>query len=413
MCRTLTLALLLLLGSAPQSAADPARVWLELDAPAQDRVEAGPIGLVEVRGWAGAGELAGHDVVIAIDTSGSTAYASGADVDGDGKVGRSRERERWRSFNPRFLSSDPGDTVLAGELLATQRLVELLDSGRTRVGLVAFAAVAKPVSDVGSEPGEVARALRGLEGSFGSGGTNIADATRVAAELLAAADRADSGPRRASILLLSDGYPTVPEPQARAESESLAAAREAAARGVRIFSFALGPHEIEEGDVFARMATVSGGRLVRVEEPGNVVHELPQIDLADIAEVTIQNETSGRGARATRVFPDGSFDAYVLLVEGENVLRVTATGRRGGRHSEVRRVLFEKRPFQTAAEAERFERRVERLRARTSETEVLREMERLRDRAPGPEERRTLEIDVDPRDADPAGGARDPSPPRR
>jgi len=60
------------------------------------------------------------------------------DVDGDGKVGRrsKRKREAWRNFNPAYLSNDPGDTVLAAELLATRRLVERLGPGRTRIGIV-------------------------------------------------------------------------------------------------------------------------------------------------------------------------------------------------------------------------------------------------------------------------------------
>jgi hypothetical protein len=152
---------------------------------------------------------------------------------------------------------------------------------------------------------------------------------------------------------------------------------------------------------------------VRVTEPGNVVHELSRIDLADLAAVTIENETSGREARATRVFPDGSFDGYVLLVPGENVVRVTATGRQGGRRAEVRRVFFEKRPFRSAEEEQAWEGRLERLRSRTRETELLEEMERARPREGETNPRRGLEIDLEPGDPNGFGDGQDPSSRRR
>ena len=128
---------------SPPARSDPPdeqEVWVEL-VPAQRELRlASPVAYYDLRGWAGAGQPLEHDVMVAIDTSGSTAVASGSDVDGDGRIGRRtrREREKWRDFNPAYLSNDPGDTVLAAEVLATRRPVERMGAGRTRIGIVSF-----------------------------------------------------------------------------------------------------------------------------------------------------------------------------------------------------------------------------------------------------------------------------------
>ena len=79
--------ILLSLLSVPISAeAEP--VWAELDAPRQGQVVREPVGLVEVRGWAGTGQRGSHDVVIVLDRTASTFEPAGVDVDGDGTIGR-------------------------------------------------------------------------------------------------------------------------------------------------------------------------------------------------------------------------------------------------------------------------------------------------------------------------------------
>ena len=84
------------------------------------------IALAELSGRAGLWESAYHDVVLVLDESGSTFAASGADVDGDGKLGRAD------------LSTDPGDSIFAAELVAAEKLTEQFDPDVVRVGLVGF-----------------------------------------------------------------------------------------------------------------------------------------------------------------------------------------------------------------------------------------------------------------------------------
>lgn len=375
---------------APASG-DQQEVWLTLDAPPEGAVRSGTLEWVRVEGRAGAGDRVDYDVAVVIDVSGSTALASGLDVDGDGRVGRARRRrESWRSFNPRHLSSDPGDSVLAAERLATARLVESLARTPTRFAVVAFADAGELVCPLTGDRAATAEALERVGRAFGSGATNLADATRVATRALLAADRTRG--RRPVILILSDGHPTFPGSAEAAAEAAVAAAREARDRGIAIHAFGLGLQEIGPDDVFARVAALTGGRYLRVERPGEIVHDLPRMRLAEPAQVEVANRTTGRGARALRVAADGSFDAYVELAPGQNAIRVVARGERGGLRALERIVRFERREPVDAGEAERFaaERAAfhEALRLRGLEAELTLELQRARARR----QRRELEV---------------------
>lgn len=76
-------------------------------------------------------------------------------------------------------------------------------------------------------------------------------------------------------------------------------------------------------------AARAGGH-VRLDQPGEIVHELSLVNLTEVTDVAITNLTLGEQARATRVFPDGSFDGLVRLQSGENRIRVTTRGDAGG-----------------------------------------------------------------------------------
>lgn len=359
-------------------------VWVDVDSPADGTELESSVAYDEVRGWAGAGQQIEHDVIVVIDASGSTAIASGSDVDGDGKVGEQskRRREAWRNFNPAYLSNDSGDTILAAELLATRRLVERMGPGRTRIGLVSFSSECRIEAPLGSDEARLGHALDALDQGFGSGGTNMARALEVATEALVVA-RPPGQERRQSILILSDGYPTMPE--GRAVDATYEAAAEARALGIRIYSFALGLGPLEDDDVFVELALMSGGGHVRLDQPGEIVHELALVNLTEVGEIAIRNLTLDQDARATRVFPDGSFDALVPLREGENRIRVTARGDAGGEAVEERSVLFRRSP-EDAESAQAFK---EKLRLRTREVELGR---RARQR-PGPRD-----IEITPED---------------
>jgi hypothetical protein len=366
-------------------------VWLEIAEPADGETQAGPVGWREVRGFAGERGTLLHDVMVVVDVSGSTLFASGADVDADGHTGRARRRiDTWRTFNPSHYSSDPDDTVLAAELLSTRRLVERLDPVQTRVGLVAFADGVQLAAPLGSDADALAAGLAVLADHQGSGATNLAAAIDLATRALLAAG---GKWRQKSIVILSDGYPTAPGSPRRAAADALERARAAGEAGLRIHSYALGSEPPGGEDVYARIAAETGGRYQRLASPGEILNELPRIDLSRVAEVAIANATSGEDGRSVRVFPDGSFDGFVRLVPGENLLRVRARGESGGEHRAERRVVFERRAPRDAEEERRFALELEalkrRLEHRALEAELSLEMQQERGADP---QRRELEV---------------------
>ena len=370
-------------------------VWVDLKTPPEDGSRISGLEWIEVAGWAGVGLETAYDIVILVDRSGSTAYASGIDVDGDGRVGRrKRILESWRTFNPRRLSSDLDDTVLAAELMATKRLVALLDPQRARIGIVSFAGHGEVHARLGSDRASIENALDDLDRMFGSGATDLAHATRLGTRVLVAASDGAPGTRRRVLLILSDGYPTAPGSESMAAAEALEAAREAGNAGIGVYTFGLGLGKVREGDVFVKMAEVTGGSHVRLHEPGEILHELPHIDLARVAHIAIENATVGEEARAMRVFPDGSFDGYLRMHPGENRIRVTARSREGEERAVERVVHFDAREPATEDEARRFTREREDLltllRERTLAMELMLEAREKRAEA-----RRQLELELE------------------
>lgn len=360
------------------------RVWLELASPLRDGHSARTAWL-EVKGVAGATHERAYDVVVVLDVSGSTQYASGADVNENGIVGvQARKIERSRVYDRALYCSDPGDTVLDAELLALRRLIERLDPKRTRVGLVAFSDLARQRAPLGSSPQLLGQVLDNLTDGFGAGATDLAHAIRVGTRvLLDASPRV--GPKPASrMLLLSDGEPTKPAPSERAAQEAIAAARDATEAGVQITAFALGPDDPATPDVMAEVAALSDTAPIRLARPGDIVHLLPSVDLASIANVSVMNVTTGEAARALRTRPDGRFDAFVRLSPGANRLRFDAEGL-GGQVASVERIVHFDRSASDSASLARVQ---DALQRRTLELELEREIREAH-------QRRELELRVE------------------
>jgi hypothetical protein len=409
----------LLLGSPASSpAADDDHAWLVVDAPAPRSATVASSWL-EVQGHGGTRRGTGHDVVIALDLSESTLEDTGVDLDGDGPEGSSDpELLAWLENQldddelvRRFRRQDFEDTVLAAELVAAEALVERLDPARFRVGLLVFSDEARVVAPLEAPRETLSSALRSLRRDFhyALGGTNFADAVAGAHGLLRPDPDApvDDG-RLRSIVFLSDGAPTRPVRAGRAERYALDAAQAAGRDGVRLYAFAIGPEAEAALDVMERMAGWTSGRLEQVSRPASIVARLRRLDLADLAEVEVANTTTGQDARALRVFPDGSFDAFVPLAPGRNRLRFEARARDGSEHV-VERMVTYRPPARDASAtpdvAAGPDELVERLRQRTQEMEAWADLERERRR--GPRQRRELEVAPEARPAAPAdeGGA--------
>ncbi|MDH3686041.1 MAG: VWA domain-containing protein [Myxococcales bacterium] len=416
------------------------RAWVRVSDPVSQDTEV-DLPVVAVSGYAGARSRRGQDLVIVVDVSDSTLEWAGVDLDGDGPNGATdpllvdwllRQPDVSERLVERVQEEDFDDSVLMAELAAAYELIDRVDPRLFRVGLVAFSGHAWLVTPLGATRSELIDGLDHLRWNFfyGSGGTDFVDAVRVSAAALdppvppddlgaarteaPAAEGEDEVLADRAILFLSDGAPTGVAGRSKAEESALAAAREAADRGIRVFTYAIGPQAIQALDVYRGMAELSGGRFEKIERPADAVPALRSVDLTDVAELSVENLTTGGAARAVRLFPDGSFDGMVELSEGANRLRFTALAHNGSQDVAERRVLYAAPENLTAAERLEHDKRiglmVEELKGRTQETEFMAEMAKRR-----PPQRRELDVRVDAAEAaaepDPAAPAVGSGPP--
>lgn len=417
------------------------RAWVRVSDPVSQDTEV-DLPVVSVSGYAGARSRRGQDLVIVVDVSDSTLESAGVDLDGDGPDGATdpllvdwllRQPDVSERLVERVQEEDFDDSVLMVELAAAYELIDRVDPRLFRVGLVAFSGHAWLVTPLGSTRSELIDGLDHLRWNFfyGSGGTDFVDAVRVAAAALdppVPPDDVRVAPTEAppgdepeteeladrAILFLSDGAPTGVAGRSKAEESALAAAREAADQGIRVFTYAIGPQAIQALDVYRGMAELSGGRFEKIEKPADAVPALRSVDLTDVADLSVENLTTGGAARAVRLFPDGSFDGMVELSEGPNRLRFTALAHNGSRDVAERRVLYAEPENLTAAARLEHDKRiglmVEELKGRTQETEFMAEMAKRR-----PPQRRELDVRVDAAESaaelDPAAPAVGSGPP--
>ena len=262
-------------------------------APAQPGLDALPTRSLDECNLRGFKLTQGLDVAIAIDTSGSTADPSGADIDGDGAVGELRGDEM----------TDRADSLLAAQVAGIKSLVA--DSGRhdLRFSIVSFSGKDRFDDPVSAErfPDAILRAeltsdSRELEASLdrvlksGSRGTsNFAAAMRRSLESLDVGwGRAPADGRRRVVFLLADSpTPILPGPTqyiyrtpegdphgpvVRTDPHIAAAAKRAIRSHVVINTFGLG--EAADADpphILSRVAGATGGRYRAVKDPA-VLH---------------------------------------------------------------------------------------------------------------------------------------------
>jgi hypothetical protein len=317
---------------------------LVLDQPAEGAVFGDQKGaFVAGRALALRGEMRHFDVAIVIDTSGSTAAASGADVNHNGVVGRSGL----------FGSTDPGDSVLAAEVAAARRMLKGLDPRSTRVALISFAGNVEaprgtfvfgnstpPRAAITEEPlttdyARVERSLTRVEERGSDGGTHMAAAIDQATTELLGLEGARSQPDRKSekfVLFFTDGQPTLPYgPGFDADNVRavLRASDRAQRAGVRIHSFGIGPEAMEGPVSLIEMSERTHGIFTPVKNPGELTDVIEQVNFANIDEITVKNLTTGKPADVERAKADGSFGALVPLQSGKNKLEVYARANDG------------------------------------------------------------------------------------
>ncbi|HYB12598.1 MAG TPA: VWA domain-containing protein, partial [Myxococcota bacterium] len=332
-----------LLGKAAGGATN---LQLVVDQPADGAIFGDQKGaFVAGRALALRGEMHHFDVAIVIDTSGSTMLSSGADVNGNGIVGRDRP---WGIFGLP-ASTDPGDSVLAAEVAAARRMLKGLDPRSTRVALITFAGSIPgapqggfvfgprrtPAAAITEEPlttdyPRIERALTRVQERGSDGGTHMAAAIDQATTELLGLEGALSQTDKKSekfVLFLTDGQPTLPYgPGFDADNVRavLRAADRAQRAGVRIHSFAIGPEAMEGPVSCVEMSERTHGVFTPVKNPGELTDVIEQVNFANIDEITVKNLTTGKPADVERAKADGSFGALVPLQEGKNRLEIYA-----------------------------------------------------------------------------------------
>ncbi len=352
--RTLALAALLALGARGEVEEKP-RLELSLDTPAPNSIVGDKLGMAFLAGKALAhyGEYQNFDIMFVIDSSQSTDQPSGADVDGDGKIGQYRGEGTLGAVGRTlgkilpFPITDQSDTVLAAEVLAVQTLVGQLDPRTTRVGVVTFAGDPDPLHPdalthvpLTSDFEKVQRALHQIMDDGPAGRTNMMSGVRLGTAELLGTKSAYSEPRAARriMIFLTDGVPTLPLEASHNENARMAIsqARKAAKAGIRIDTYAIGEEALGEPVVAVEMASVTQGVFTPVRNPRDLQAIFEDVNFADIAELRIENRTTKQGAEYKIQNADGTFSALVPVREGENILEVYARSTEG---TEARRLV--------------------------------------------------------------------------
>jgi len=379
---------------AARAPTEPKTPWLELDAPGDGASLVAVVPLVEVRGRAGLGAHGPQDVVLALDSSGSVFMDSGIDLDGDGITGKMRCKLDYGSCplsNLKIWTTDFDDILIKVEIDAAQHLVAQLDPDSTRMGLVKFGRDAWVELPVGPLP-LLSQKLADFDFELAPG-TDIVGALHVSIDALEQAPplAAGAAPQR-TILLLTDGEQSIVEVYGAAQEDYLNGfLARARAANTRVFAFQVGPQGELSTELMAKLARGTGGRHVPVRTAADIAVELQLVGLTGLADVELRNATTGAAGRAVRVFPNGSFDGYAPLVEGDNDLAVTATLDDGRRLESHARVHFASPAHPTAEELAVAETLARTLKERTVSTDLQIRVESERRRRA-----RSLSISTEP-----------------
>lgn len=343
-----------LIGDGPEAGV---ALRLEIEQPTDGDVVGDSNGaFVAGRALASGGTLKHFDVVIVIDTSGSTFEPTGVDVNRNGVVGAA-------TFGGLFGigSTDPGDSILAAEIAAAHQLLAGLDPRSTRVGLVTFAgdpepqrglfARTPPPAAITEEPlttdyDRIRRALHGVLQRGPAGATHMAAGVDQAIIELRGFSGSLSQPDPKSekiVLFLTDGQPTLPAGpgfDSANVNAVLRAAERARRAGVRFHAFAIGPEALAGPVAAVELAARTGGYFTPVRNPGDIVHVVEQVRFSNVESVTFTNLSTGEAARHVAVNADGTFGALVPLQAGLNRIQVAAVADDGSRAERVLQISY-------------------------------------------------------------------------
>jgi hypothetical protein len=406
------------------------RILLEIEHPYDGAVFGAEAGaFVAGRAMALRGDFKRFDVVLVLDTSGSTKDMSGADINSNGIVGENRA-------GGLFGSTDSGDSILAAEVAAAKQLLTGLDPRNTRVGLISFAGDAsqgggffgqrtRPPA-ITEEPltQDYARIERALDSVLARGPDGLthmkAGVEQAVIELIGARGGVSEPDAESEkvVLFLTDGQPTLPyDPMMRADNTRAVfrAADQARRAGVRIHSFAIGPEALDGPTAAVEMAKRTHGYFTPVRHPGDLVDLIEEVNFANLRSIRVKNLTTERESKLVDKKPDGSWSSLVPLTIGKNRIEVTVEATDGTESSHEIEVAYAPGSADPALATELLPRRSALLEQRLielrrerkdieieaiehSRKELILEMERERSRAEvrAEEQRKELDIEIQP-----------------
>jgi Mg-chelatase subunit ChlD len=275
-----------------------------------------------------AGPPAAFDVMVVIDTSGSTnvSAAAGAAAGPTGGI--------IFGGGP-FGLPGGGPSILQAEVAAARRFVDAADRASTRIGVITFSEASGRRPDnawveqaLTHDHEAVRRALERVGQRTPHGGTDMVAGLRLAIRELAGLEGTQSTPRpdaRRVVMFMTDGFPTLPYPSPsvldpRNVGAALDAARLAARGGVVVHTFCLGREALSAPVVCRDAARLTGGTYQPVQRPADIVDLLPATRIGQVDLVSVRNATTGQMARRLDVDAGGRFSAEVPLAPGPNRL---------------------------------------------------------------------------------------------
>jgi hypothetical protein len=265
------------------------------------------------------------DAVLVVDVSASTGRDSGADVD--------RDRGRLApppGAGPGPERRDPDDSILAAEVASARVLLDDVDPRTTRLAIVTFsglpgeAPAARTEAPLTHDLPVLARTLAAVLARGAAGRTDMAAGLDRAVREVTGAPGAHAAPdpeARKVVVFLTDGTPTLPHESREANERAvLRAADRAAAAGVRVFSFAIGPEALERPVAAVEMARRTGGVFTPVRDPRDLKTAIRAVRHASFESLEIRNLTTGAGPSRIRLGGAGHWEALVPLAPGRNRL---------------------------------------------------------------------------------------------
>jgi hypothetical protein len=230
-----------------------------------------------------------------------------------------------------------------------------------------------------------------------NGGTNFAAGIRLAVTELAGLSGTKSSTRASSrkiMMFLSDGTPSLPiQPMNQSDpgdvDAAVYAAQLARKAGVVINSYALGRGALSDPLAATEISRITLGTYTPLRNPGDVITYFEDVSFTNVKDVILENLTTSEVSEEIRMFPDGSYSAFLPVREGTNRIRVTALGSDGSEDSIETEFEFEISGLTKGD----LELELERIRKQSLELELSIERDRLR--GVTDEQRKTLKIEVE------------------